>query len=392
MFKKSILIAFFLTFSYSYAQQFQFSDDVSISVLTCETGDDLYSQFGHSAFRIKDHQNKGLDIVFNYGVFDFSAPNFYLNFVKGKLYYKLGRSWYPDFIAQYQFEKRSVYEQKLNLTTIQKKKVISFLQHNAKPENATYQYTFFYNNCATKIRDVLEDVLPSQIKFDESYLTTQYTFRGLINKNIPHNSWANTGINIALGSIIDQPATAREHQFLPSYIQSSFDNATINNIPLVESTKTVLNYSKSNSKALIFWSPYLMFTALALLILIITFYDYKRGTRNKFLDFTIHFTTGLIGCIILLMWLATYHLETKNNFNIMWAFAPNLIIGFILLRKSSKKWIVKYYELLLILLSSVFIFWMLNVEVFSRSLIPLLIALMIRYLYVKRFLSAFHKT
>lgn len=393
MLKKIIFLFSLAVISNCYAQQFQFSDDVTVSVLTCDTGDDLYSQFGHSAFRIKDKQNKGLDIVFNYGIFDFSAPNFYLNFVKGKLYYKLGRSWYPDFIAQYQYEKRIVSEQELNLTVNQKKNIIAFLQNNAKPENATYQYTFFYNNCATKIRDVLEETLPGQIKFDDSYLTTKYTFRDLINHKIPHNSWANTGINIALGATIDKPATAREHQFLPAYIQSSFNHATINNLPLVLSNEIVLNYPKpkSNSKTLSFWSPYIIFSLLALLIIGITIFDYKKEKRNTILDFILHFVTGITGIVILLMWLATYHLETKNNFNIMWAFAPNLIIGFILLKNQSKKWLVKYYELLLILLSSILIFWMLDVEVFSRALIPLFIALIIRYLYVKRYLYRIHK-
>ncbi len=384
MFKKFTILFFILTSNFCFSQEINFSNNLTISVLTCSTGEELYSQFGHSAFRVQDHQNN-IDIVYNYGIFDYSKPNFYTNFVKGKLYYMLGYNTYYNFIKQYQYENRSVVSQQLNLSISEKIKLINFLQNNAKPENATYQYTFFYNNCATKIRDVLEEVFPKQIIF-KPYLTTNYTQRDLINNNVPHNSWSNVGINIALGSVIDKKATPRDYQFLPEYIAKSFKHATFNGKALVKK-KEILFHQQKTVKTFNFTSPYVIFTVLSLLILVITYFDAKHKRRNKTLDFMLHFITGLIGVVVILLWFATYHAETKGNLNILWAFAPNLFIAFVLLKKQPPKWIVLYYNLLLILLSSVFIIWIFKLEAFGYALIPLLISLLIRYLYSRKYFS-----
>ncbi|MFW6275429.1 MAG: DUF4105 domain-containing protein, partial [bacterium] len=134
------------------------SDESEITLLTASPGDELYSVFGHSAVRVVDSINQ-LDMVFNYGTFDFNTPNFYLKFIRGKLLYKL--SAYPTryFILEYQSEGRALFEQTFNLTTNEKQRVYDFLMENAKPENAYYHYDFFYDNCATRIRDLVDTIL-----------------------------------------------------------------------------------------------------------------------------------------------------------------------------------------------------------------------------------------
>jgi len=384
MIKKISILFFILMATIAFSQQqIRFSNQLTVSVLTCGTGDELYSQFGHSAFRIIDHKNS-IDIVYNYGIFDFSKPNFYTNFVKGKLYYMLGYNSYYNFLQQYKYENRSVFEQELNLTPTQKSKLVAYLQNNAKPKNATYQYTFFYNNCATKIRDVLEAVFPNQIKFNE-YLKTNFTQRDLINNNVPHNSWSNVGINLALGSVIDKKATPRDYQFLPEYIAKSFAHATINGKPLVKKEKLLLDKKETPSRFAIF-SPYVVFTGIGLLILLITYFDYKKSERSVYLDFTLHFITGFLGIAVLLLWFATYHAETKNNLNILWAVAPNLIVAFLMLKKQLPKWLVHYYTFLLALLVVLFVVWILQVEAFGYALLPFFVALLVRYVYVRGFL------
>ena len=63
------------------------SEEASISVITLGPDQqELYSAFGHSSFRVYDPTN-GWDIIYNYGVFDFDQPNFYLNFANGNPYY-----------------------------------------------------------------------------------------------------------------------------------------------------------------------------------------------------------------------------------------------------------------------------------------------------------------
>ena len=321
------------------------------------------------------------------GVFDFSKPNFELNFAKGKLSYKLDRAPYNYFYKQYQYENRGVRKQVLNLTIAEKNKLIAYLENNAKPENATYQYDFFYNNCATKIRTVLDDAFPNELIFKDDHITTSFTMRDLINNNVPHNTWTNVGINIALGSVIDVKATTENYQFLPKYIYEAFNNATINNKTLVKGSSTILKSDSSMGKKDDFFilSPYFILSSISLLIVGITFFDYKKGKRNKTLDFILLLTTGLIGLLVLSLWFATNHTTTANNLNILWAFAPNLMIAFFTLSKNSPKWISNYFKLLTILLISLLLVWVFKIEAFAYGITPIFIALGVRYVYLSKY-------
>jgi len=386
MLKKISCFLFVLIGLLSFSQTMPYSNNTVISVLTCDPGDELYSKFGHSAFRIQDFTNH-YDVVYNYGVFDFNKPNFYTNFAKGKLYYRLDRAPYNYFYKQYQNENRAVKKQVLNLTITQKNKLIAYLENNAKPENATYQYDFFYNNCATKIRSILDEVFPNEIIFNDDHITTSYTMRDLINNNVPHNSWANVGINIALGSVIDVKATTNEYQFLPKYIFEAFNNATINNKTLVKKSSTVLKTDKSKLKKDSFsiLSPYFILSCISILIIVITYFDYKKNKRNKALDFTLLLSTGIIGLLTLLLWFATNHNTTANNLNILWAFAPNIIIPFLLLSKNTLKWVSPYFKFLVVLLIGQIFIWAFKVEAFSYAMLPIFIALGIRYTYISKY-------
>lgn len=386
MLKKISCFLFVLISSLSFSQTIPYSNNTVISVLTCDPGDELYSKFGHSAFRIQDFTNH-YDVVYNYGVFDFTKPNFYTNFAKGKLYYRLDRAPYKYFYKQYQNENRAVKKQILNLSIEQKNKVIAFLENNAKPENATYQYDFFYNNCATKIRSILDEVFPDEINFNDDHITTSFTMRDLINNNVPHNSWANVGINIALGSVIDVKATTDDYQFLPRYIFEAFNNATINNKALVKESSVIIkaDSSKLNKKGSFILSPYFILYSISLLIVTITFFDYKKNKRNKVLDFILLTITGLIGMFVLALWFATNHTTTANNFNILWAFAPNFIIPFLLIRKNSFKWTSTYFKVLVLLLITQACLWIFKVEDFAQAMLPLFIALGIRYSYLIKY-------
>lgn len=384
MISKALFFLSVLIGQLSFSQYITYSDATEISVLTCGPGEELYSTFGHSAFRIKDSHNH-LDIVYNYGVFDFNAPNFYTNFAKGKLIYKLGRNRFSNFYEQYQFENRAVSEQILNLDATQKRQLISFLEHNAQQENASYQYDFFYNNCATKIRSVLEEVFPNQLQFNDDHITTSYTMRQLINNNVAYNTWANVGINIALGSVIDVKATTDEYQFLPEYIYKAFDNASINGKSLVNGNLALLKKNDAIlQKSNFLFSPIAIVSSISIVILLLTYNDYKKRKHTKLLDFFLLFSTGLVGVLVLLLWLATNHGTTANNLNILWAFAPNLIVSFFMFSKKHLKWLKSYFMILTVLLITQALIWCFKVEEFSIALIPLFVALLIRYCYLNR--------
>ncbi|MBL0309244.1 MAG: DUF4105 domain-containing protein [Bacteroidetes bacterium] len=146
-----------------FASDIELSDSANITLLTCSPGADLYSAFGHNGIRVTDYK-QGFDVVFNYGTFDFDQPGFYVNFVRGRMRYMLSTDRFSDFISQYRYEKRSILEQQLRLNSEDRKKIFAFLYNNALPENREYLYDFFWDNCATRPRDVFEKELKGRLK------------------------------------------------------------------------------------------------------------------------------------------------------------------------------------------------------------------------------------
>ena len=202
------------------------SQEATISILTIGPGVALYDRFGHSAFRVKDSVNN-IDWTFNYGTYDFNAPNFYGKFVKGQLLYSLSAGYFQGFIEYYKKQNRSVREQVLNLDQEQKGRLFSFLLWNAEPANKNYRYDFFFDNCATRIRDVLASNLGNQLKYSASFDPEPLSFRQLIQNQVPYNDWGSLGMDIAIGAVVDVPATPWQFQFLPKYVAEAHAEATI---------------------------------------------------------------------------------------------------------------------------------------------------------------------
>lgn len=373
----------------TFAQKDILSPEAEISVLTIGPGTSLNDSFGHNAFRVRDIV-KGTDLVFDYGRYDFEAPSFYLKFAQGKLHYLIDWNYYEDFFNVYISENRTIQEQVLNLSETEKQALFDYLLNNIKPENKRYLYDFFYDNCATKIRDVVEITTNNQIEFHEPSAFKQQTYRELIHSHLNRNSWGCFGIDVALGSIIDRKATAYQHMFLPKYIHQFFEEATFKNSgeKLVKEHKTLYEKIDTNNPNNFLTSPLLVFGILGLLIIYITYTDYKNRKQTVWLDVSLFIITGLIGIAILLLWFTTDHTGTHQNYNLLWAFALNIVVIGQLLRKKVSNWFIKYLKLLVILLALLTLHWLIGVQVFAIGLIPFLIALFIRYVFLIRHYTA----
>jgi hypothetical protein len=387
--KLKLILPLLLAFSFfTNAQQLKLSNQAEISVLTIGPGTLLMDAFGHNGFRVRDRERM-LDVVFNYGTFDFDTPNFYLKFAQGKLNYKLSHNSYDDFFQAYIAQNRSIDEQILDLTRTQKQQVFDFLLNNAKPENKYYLYDFFYDNCATKMKDVLKVSLNETLTFKQPNDFNPKTFRALIHEHVNRNSWGSLGIDIALGSVIDKRATPEEHMFLPKYIHVFFEKATFTNSnkPIVKQPRLLYKKKEKSISNIFLMSPLMIFGLLGILILWITYQDYKKGARTIWLDIGLFSITGFIGVILLLLWFATDHTATANNYNLLWAFPVNLLVVLQLLKKTPKRWFIKYLKFLIIMLCLLTLHWIIGVQVFAIGLIPLFLALLIRYVYLVKFYS-----
>lgn len=358
----------------------QLSDEAHISVLTCGPYQpELYSAFGHSAFRVHDPVS-GIDVACNYGLFDFSQPNFYLNFALGNNLYKLGIEDYQRFEARYIYENRFIHEQVLNLTKEQKQKLFVYLQNNALPENASYLYDYFYNNCSTKIRDVLKEALGDDVIFDESYITTNFTIRELTDIYIKRQQpWGDLGIDICLGLPMDKKLAPLEYMFLPDYVESGFDHASIkqngSTVPLVKE-KIVTYEAREENAVSSLPHPLYLSGFIAALAIALTIWDFRRRVTSRWFDVTLFGVTGLIGILLTFLWFFTNHAAAAKNFNLLWAFPFHFVAAVALFR--SPKWLTKYFLFATLLAVVTLLGWPLWPQTLHYALIPLVAALGLR--------------
>lgn len=371
------------------SQELKLSKQSEISIITVGPGEVLYEAFGHSAIRVKDSV-LGMDNIFNYGLFDFNQPNFKLNFTKGKLLYKLGKRPFKNFVVNNYYQERWMKAQVLNLSQLEKQNMYALLEENALPQNAEYLYDPYFNNCATKLRDITKEILGNKVHFPSSFSDENYTLRQLMDKELSWNTWGNFGINLALGNTLDKAITAEAYMYLPDYIYKAFKNAkkTKDNtdIPLVLEEQVILNF-KENTIQTKWYNPFFVFSILLLLSIVITYRDQKRNIRTKFLDFSLFFMTGFLGFIICFLWFFTNHSTTPNNFNFLWAFFPNLFVSFILLKKNIPSWVIKYINLYLVLLLVTLFVSIAGIQKFSFVLFPIISMLFMRSFYLHKILN-----
>lgn len=357
-----------------------------ISLLTCDPGKELYSSFGHSAIRMREIGSEGQDLVFNFGTFDFRTPNFYGKFATGKLDYMLSVSTYADFIREYDYYRRDVREQILALSSDQMDFLIQHLWAQYDPARRYYRYDFFFNNCATKIRDAFEISLGNQLVWNDPPKSEEKTFRNLIDEYVYPLPWADLGIDLALGSVIDRNATEREKQFLPDYMEAAFANASIEGDgptrPLVKESRVILEYPDEEFK-MDFLNPYFIFWVIAILFTAITFYGHRKKRLFLGLDLGLFSILGILGLVVTFLWLFTDHSATKWNWNILWVFPGHLVLVWGLMKKALQPWVRKYLLFALIMADAAVVFWILGWQSFHPSLIPILLVIILRtnYLY-----------
>ena len=382
--KKALILVFVLLSTLAVGQQ-PFSDSAQISVLTLGPYQgELYSAFGHSAIRVHDPVS-GRDLAFNYGVFDFDQPNFYLNFTRGHLLYKLGYYDYDLFRDYYISHNRFVHEQVLDLTREQKQKVIDYLIWNIQPENINYLYDYFYNNCATKVRDVLVEVFGDSIKFDGSYATPDYTVRDLTHAYLSQQPWGELGIEICLGQPMDKKLTVYEYMFIPDYVESGFNHATLNGKPIVKETIPVYEAKPEESSFSIF-HPWIVFGLFLVITLGITYRDWKRKQLTKWFDVVVFSIIGWLGLLLSILWVATDHRAAANNFNLLWAFPLHAVAAPMLFRVKYYEFVKKYFTVTGIVLTATLGLWFVLPQQLNVFLIPFVTALTVRSFAIRKLL------
>ncbi|WP_276134359.1 DUF4105 domain-containing protein [Polluticoccus soli] len=369
MYKKLVLLC--LLFSWISVSAQTDSSRLRISLLTCGTGPEVWETFGHTALRVTD-SSVGTDMVYNYGTFAFD-DDFALQFMRGKLLYYLSFYPYEAFLHEYASAQRSVEEQVLLLNGRQKQQLYEFLQHNAQSENRSYKYDFFYDNCATRIRDAFPRTLGKGFEFGKTAAATnRLTFRNIINQYYYYKHWERFGINILLGSKIDKVMTNEDIMFLPDFLSDGIVGARLNGERISTDRELIIPGSVKQPTG-VNW-PMVTFLIIGVItILGLTVKSLKP--LGNVMSFLLLFITGLLGVLMMVMWLGTDHQGCSNNTNLLWALPTNLILAFATKRNKGK-----YAIIAIVLMVLALLLHLLRVqELPLLQLWPLLLTLMFIY-------------
>lgn len=308
------------------------SNDATVSILTCQEGNELYSIYGHTAIRIKDSAN-ALDVVYNYGTFDFNTEHFYLKFVKGDLRYFVTAYTFNDFYFEYTIENRSIYEQELRLTVAQKKMLFERLNQSLQSDAKYYTYKFIDRNCTNMVVDKINMALGQRciVKTTEPDLS----YRQILFPYLKNHFYENLGINILFGYKTDQNG---DKLFLPNQFMESLKVATFQGKPISGAPKTLLNATRVPEEHSIWNNIYTLSLLLLLLVLV----------RKAWVYLIFLSIIGLLGVFLSLVGFYSLHEELAINYNVL-LFNPLLLLVLVFYSTKNYVWLKKTVQLCVVL-------------------------------------------
>lgn len=324
--------------------QIPFSDSLRVSLITCGPGPVSYERFGHSGIRFIDLKQPQLDVVFHYGVFSFDEPNFIYRFVKGETDYQLGVAYTNRFLQSYKHRGQMIVEQQLALDSCQVNTLKELLLENYRPENRTYRYNYFYDNCATRPYHMITRACQQGIGIDSTWLQPT-TYRQMVREKSGRDTWLDFGITMAIGHASDLPLSFKQQMFLPQYLCTAFANATLDGHPLVAAADTLTQTSPalqtvlSNPPSATDPMPaMLLVLVLSAALLAFRIRQQKPGHHhakmarilsNTFDTFMLT-ATGILGVIVWFLLCFSEHPTVDNNLNCVWLWPTNLLFSVII--------------------------------------------------------------
>ncbi len=377
---RRIWLALLLLASFQCAHAEEASSRLRISLLTCSPGKDLYAVFGHSALRIVDSA-VGTDIVYNYGTFDFDDPDFYTKFVRGKLRYFLSQANFADFMYEYAYFKRPVKEQVLNLTGQEKIALQQAIFENLREENRYYQYDFLFDNCTTRLRDLIFKTQTASAFLPPPLVEKGTTFRDHLHVYLDKADmpWTKLGIDILLGAGSDRIMNVEESMFLPDPLMLGVKLAVRQGRQLESESSVLVDFPVQREDALYpSWTiPALVFAGFALIVLFLSFRNTISSKKwLNWLDLFIFGLSGLLGLLLLFTWFGTDHGSFRYNLNLIWACPLNILFFYGNAKKTGwfRKWL-KINSILILLLAGAYLVWP---GIINPLLFPVIIVLSFR--------------
>lgn len=364
------------------------SPETVISLITCAPGSNIYELEGHSGLRIKSGNS---DYVVNWGLFDFDAPNFVYRFVKGETDYMAGAIPTADFVRYYTHSAREVTEQVLNLNDAETARIVNAVSVNLLPENRTYRYNYVHDNCATRILDIIRTAASDTLSLPATHTSIvgpSPTFRSVMRHYHARYPWYQFGIDLALGSGIDNPISTEQATFAPVLMQQIFQHAAIGGRPLVASTSTLSAAGDATLPPTPWYlTPLAVFSLLFVLAILITWLDLMRRKVSRWFDTLIFTAFGLTGCVITFLVFISSHEATSPNLLILWLNPLCLLVPACIWIAKASRFLISYQILNFAAICIMIILLPVMNQTINLAIIPLVATDMIRslsYIYITR--------
>ena len=316
---------------------------VEVFVLTFGPGDHPFSKFGHNAVLVVDHLRR-TDRVYNFGTFSARSPTLLSDFMQGKLSYWVSVSRQQSTLAAYASDNRNITAQRLNLTPMETAALLEALRVNALPENRFYRYDYYLDNCSTKVRDVLDEILGGRLQGTKQK-PARLSWREHTSRLTASSLWVNLGLNVALAGKVDEPRSRWEEMFLPSVLRDELNRVSkLDGTPLVAEQQSWFRAERPplpNKPPR--WSPWLLLSGAMLGAAALALAHLgKRHSSARVallaLAALLGTVTGVLGSIFALFWLVTDHSIAHANENLLlfppWALALPISVVVARMRRS----------------------------------------------------------
>lgn len=369
--KKTILFLLLAVMSSALRAEGKFS------LLTCTPGEKIYELFGHTAIRYVEGDS--IDLVFNYGMFNFNSPNFIYRFVKGETDYELGIDVYRSFEYSYRRRGAAVYEQKLNLTPDETVMLLHRLLENYKPENRVYRYNYFYDNCTTRAKDMIEKAISGTVEFEP--IEGRKTYRSIVHQYTAGHPWSELGIDLCIGSQADKPIDTDAMMFAPFYLLDGLKTAGItrddgSEESLISGTEMIVSPAHVDNGAVSWPHPLLCAWVMFAIALVAGFFLRRK---SWIVDSILFLMAGACGCVLAFLVLFSVHPAVSPNY-LLFVFHPlHLFLGVPMTVYCGLKKTRPYYHYFNASLIGLFlILWLFLPQEFNNAVFPLALLLLLR--------------
>ena len=331
-------------------KNFNFSDiavyypEIEINLITTETGDELYSYFGHTSLEINVPSIR--PSFFDYGFFSFSE-GFYRNFIFGRLLYNVYQTDGTRRIEAFKSEDRTVHRTPLSLGIQEKNAILSFLLYNTRPENNTYLYDYYFDNCATRVRDIYNEATGGAFKTWASGINTGLSLREEANIHLDKSPLISFTLNFLEGPSIDKAANLYEASFLPINLMKAIEQYQD-----TESTMVYESASRQNTRShsLMY---YTCLFSVAYFFIALLLYGSKIRFFNRLSDIInalIYLYFFILSTLLIFFMAFTNHSVTYFNANVLYANPLMIILLAEAIRgkRTKKRFYISVLELIII--------------------------------------------